>query len=75
MTILVLYLTFLVIISQDYHWQSIPYAKWLFPFCNLKFRRNKDVNHEVILDMMIHLILVLTYLHSIGFIKIIVTIY
>jgi hypothetical protein len=64
MIIVSLYLTLLVIITQDYNWQSVPYAKWLFPFCNLKFRRNKDVNHEVVLDMILHVIFILSYLWS-----------
>lgn len=72
MTIVILYLTFLVIISQDYNWQSIPYAKWLFPFCNLKSRRNKDVNHEVVLDMTLHVIFILSYLWSIGLVKVVI---
>jgi hypothetical protein len=75
MIIVSLYLTLLVIITQDYNWQSVPYAKWLFPFCNLKFRRDKEFSHEVIFDMMLHSILVLAHLHSIGLIKIVVTIY
>jgi hypothetical protein len=72
MIIVSLYLTLLVIITQDYNWQSVPYAKWLFPFCNLKFRRNKDVNHEVVLDIILHVIFILLYLWSIGLVKVII---
>jgi hypothetical protein len=72
MIIVSLYLTLLVIITQDYNWQSVPYAKWLFPFCNLKFRRSKDVNHEVVLDMILHVIFILSYLWSIGLVKVVI---
>ena len=72
MIIVSLYLTFLIIINQDYHWESVPYSRWLFPFCNLRFRQKKDVNYIVVLDMLVHVILVLTYLWSIGLVKVVI---
>jgi hypothetical protein len=74
MTVLALYITFAIIINQDYHYQSISYAKWLFPTCNLKHLKGKNVTFEVTVDMCLHVIFILTYLLSIGFVKIVVTI-
>jgi len=74
MTMLALYITFAIIINQDYHYQSIPYAKWLFPTCNIRHIRGKDISFEVTVDMCLHLIFILTYLLSIGLVKIVVTI-
>lgn len=74
MTVLALYITFAIIINQDYHCQSISYAKWLFPICNISHIKGKDIGLEVTVDICLHVIFILTYLLSIGFVKIVVTI-
>ena len=73
MVIINLYLTFLILILLDYKFGIYPLAKWIFPICNLKFRNKGDVsNLEVTIDIAIHSIFIISYLYSIGLIKIVI---
>ena len=58
---------------MDYSYKNCESAKWILPLCNVSFKIINDLNFIfLVLDILLHLIFITSYLYSLGLVKILI---